>query len=70
MPVAEQETQVPLPASEGQEDEDGAADEVVKEEEVKTELGAVPGSVTTTKVVIVQGGTEKHFHAAVTGLPR
>jgi hypothetical protein len=63
VPLAEQETLLPLPA-EGEEQEQ---EEEVKEEE---EQQLLPGNVLTAKVLIIPPRTEKRFHAAVTGLPR
>ena len=69
VPIAEQETLVPLSAEELEQKQE---EEDVKEEEetVKSELESVPGSVLTSKVVIIPPRMEKRFHAAVTGLPR
>jgi hypothetical protein len=69
VPLAEQETLVPIPA--------GEPEEPVPEQEeeapqyLKTELASVvPGTVHTLRCLIVPPRTEKTFHAALNGLPR
>jgi hypothetical protein len=67
VPLAEQETLVPIPAGEPEEPP------VPEQEEtpLKTELASVvPGTVHTLRCLIVPPRTEKTFHAALNGLPR
>jgi hypothetical protein len=70
----EQETLVPIPENEVDEKQDGEQEkEELKSEvpsSVKSELESVPGTVLTTRVLVIPPRTEKRFYAAVTGLPR
>jgi hypothetical protein len=68
VPLAEQETLVPIPA--GEPEEPVPEQEEAPPTNLKTELASVPGTVHTLRCLIVPPRTEKTFHAALNGLPR
>jgi hypothetical protein len=70
VPLAEQETLIPIPPGEPEEPVPEQVEEGAPQH-LKTELASVvPGTVHTLRCLIVPPRTEKTFHAALNGLPR
>ncbi len=70
VPLAEQETLIPIPAGEPEEPAP-EQEESAAPQHPKTELASVvPGTVHTLRCLIVPPRTQKTFHAALNGLPR
>jgi hypothetical protein len=71
VPLAEQETLIPIPAGEPEEPPVPEQEESGTPPHLKTELASVvPGTVHTLRCLIVPPRTEKTFHAVLNGLPR
>ncbi len=72
VPLAEQETLIPIPAGETEKPPVPEQEEIAgAPQHLKTELASVvPGTVHTLRCLIVPPRTEKTFHAALNGLPR